>query len=97
MNKILKALAILSLVSFFILFMGLAVATKGGSTTNSFSGSPITGSSCIITVNGSSYDVTRLQRTHSGGNVFICGADNTAIFARQHGTNYRLIAPYKVP
>ncbi|OIP95944.1 hypothetical protein AUK40_05535 [Candidatus Wirthbacteria bacterium CG2_30_54_11] len=97
MNKILKALAILSLVSFFILFMGLAVATRGGSSTNGSQGSTSAGSTCIVTVNGYSYDVTKLQNTHSGGNVFVCGTDNTSIFVSQHGTDYKLITKYKLP
>ena len=43
---------------------------------------------CIVTINGKSYDVTALQITHSGGNVFICGTDNTSIFFRQHDQRF---------
>ncbi len=98
MKQALRTLALLSLASFFLLFMGVAIATRGGSSNSagSSSTSSTTAGSCIITVNGSSYDVTRLEKTHSGGNVFKCGTDNTSIFARQHGTNYKLIAKYKI-
>ncbi len=51
---------------------------------------------CIVTVNGSQYDVTNLRRTHSGGDIFTCGTDMTSTFMSMHGTNWGLIARYKV-
>jgi hypothetical protein len=42
-------------------------------------------SGCIITLDGSSYNVTSLQRTHSGGDVFNCGSDMSATFWGKHG------------
>lgn len=52
--------------------------------------------SCIVTVFGKQYDVTMLRSTHSGGDVFICGTDMTAIYQGRHGTRVNLIAPYFV-
>jgi cytochrome b involved in lipid metabolism len=51
---------------------------------------------CIITVNGKRYDVQSLRKTHSGGNIFLCGTDMTKTFNQQHGTNYTLIAKYRI-
>lgn len=53
-------------------------------------------SSCIVTVFGKQYDVTTLRSTHSGGDVFTCGTDMTAIYQGRHGTGVNLIAPYLV-
>lgn len=39
---------------------------------------------CLITIQGKRYDVTSLRSTHSGGDVFQCGADMTATFFGQH-------------
>ena len=51
---------------------------------------------CIITVFGKSYDVTPLQTSHPGGNVFVCGADNSSAYQSAHGTNVSRIQPYLV-
>lgn len=51
---------------------------------------------CIITVNGLKYDVTALKNTHSGGNIFVCGADMTTSYTKQHGNSVSLIARYLV-
>jgi len=51
---------------------------------------------CIITVNGKRYDVQALRRTHSGGNIFVCGSNMTKLFNQQHGTDYGLIAKYRI-
>lgn len=52
---------------------------------------------CIITVFGVQYDITALQNAHTGGNIFTCGADMTAIFQNQHGIDVSRIAPYLIP
>ena len=39
---------------------------------------------CIVVVKGNSYDVTTLKGTHSGGDIFLCGADMTVAFFGQH-------------
>lgn len=49
---------------------------------------------CIVTINGKRYDVERLRRTHSGGDVFVCNSDMTNTFKSEHGANYGLITPY---
>jgi hypothetical protein len=36
---------------------------------------------CIVTINGSSYNITSLVKSHSGGNVFKCGTDMSSIFS----------------
>lgn len=41
---------------------------------------PTKNSGCIIQIDGVRYEVSSLQRTHSGGNVFTCGSDMSAIF-----------------
>ncbi|PJB22499.1 hypothetical protein CO112_04130 [Candidatus Dojkabacteria bacterium CG_4_9_14_3_um_filter_150_Dojkabacteria_WS6_41_13] len=51
---------------------------------------------CIITVHGLRYNVQSLKTTHSGGNIFRCGTDMTAVFSSQHGSNYALIAKYRI-
>ncbi len=53
---------------------------------------------CIITISGQKYDVTELLTTHSGGNIFECGKDNTSIFFSQHNQRWldSRVAKYKV-
>lgn len=41
-------------------------------------------SGCIVSIDGVSYDVTRLKVTHSGGDIFNCGTDMSSIFWREH-------------
>jgi hypothetical protein len=51
---------------------------------------------CIIIVSGARYNVTQLRNTHSGGNIFKCGADMTAVYKGQHGSSTSLIARYRI-
>ena len=51
---------------------------------------------CIVTVDGSKYDLTEFRYVHGGGNIFICGSDMTARFNGHHGLDYARLAPYKV-
>jgi cytochrome b involved in lipid metabolism len=52
---------------------------------------------CIITINGTRYDVTSYMNMHSGGNIFQCGTDMTAAFNSQHNSSYMsMMAKYKV-
>lgn len=39
---------------------------------------------CIIFIDGSGYDLTEFRKSHSGGDIFTCGADMSAIFWQQH-------------
>ncbi|MFA6981495.1 MAG: cytochrome b5 domain-containing protein [Patescibacteria group bacterium] len=50
---------------------------------------------CIITVDGSRYDVTEYRDKHSGGDIFTCGTDMTSVFNDQHdsGTLKKMV-PY---
>lgn len=51
---------------------------------------------CIVAIFGKQYDVITLRSTHSGGDVFVCGTDMTAVYQDRHGTSVNLIAPYLV-
>ncbi|MEI8361458.1 MAG: hypothetical protein WCG01_04985 [bacterium] len=57
---------------------------------------PSNAAQCVITLFGQQYDVTALQTSHSGGNVFVCGTDQTAIYQAKHGTNMSRMTPYLV-
>jgi hypothetical protein len=52
--------------------------------------------SCIITISGNKYDVATLRGTHPGGDVFVCGTDQTALFNKKHGTDLNRMKPYIV-
>lgn len=56
----------------------------------------VTTTPCIITVSGQQYDVAPLQSSHSGGNIFNCGTDMTAIYQSAHGTNVSRLQPYLI-
>ncbi len=45
---------------------------------------PAADTGCIITVHGTRYNVTEFRIQHSGGDIFTCGADMTAVFDSQH-------------
>lgn len=51
---------------------------------------------CIITVEGTRYNVTQLRGNHPGGDIFVCVTDMTQLFRRQHGTSLRRLEPYKI-
>ena len=55
-----------------------------------------TSSACVIVLFGQQYDVTKLQSTHSGGNVFYCGTDMTTLYTQRHGTNLDRMQPYLI-
>lgn len=52
---------------------------------------------CVVTLFGIQYDVTSLQTTHSGGNIFTCGTNMTATYQAKHGTDVSRMAPYTIP
>jgi cytochrome b involved in lipid metabolism len=67
-------------------------ATKPAENTNANTvavGEP--NNSCIITIDGKKYDVTSFRGTHPGGNIFKCGEDMSAAFAKQHKNNFKMI------
>lgn len=63
-------------------------------TSASVSTSGSTGSSCIVTLFGKQYDVSPLQTSHTGGNIFQCGTDMTNTYKAQHGTDLTRMQPY---
>jgi uncharacterized caspase-like protein len=52
---------------------------------------------CAVTLFGKQYDVTNLRNTHSGGNIFNCGTDMTAVYQSRHGTNMSRMQQYLIP
>lgn len=57
-----------------------------------------TADKCIITIDGVSYDVTQYKKDHTGGDVFKCGTDMTALLNKRHPDPKYLkqMAPYKI-
>ena len=52
---------------------------------------------CIIVISGTRYDMTDFRNLHSGGDIFQCGSDMTAIFNDRHPASYlNRIARYKI-
>lgn len=52
---------------------------------------------CIITIDGTKYDVTDFRYQHSGGNVFTCGADMSVSFHNRHPDSFlSYMARFKV-
>ncbi|MEK7165682.1 MAG: hypothetical protein AAB874_02645, partial [Patescibacteria group bacterium] len=45
---------------------------------------------------GRQYDVTPLKSTHSGGDIFQCGTDMTAVYQKQHGTDTSRMTAYLI-
>lgn len=43
---------------------------------------------CIVSIDGVRYDVSSLRSTHTGGDIFQCGTDMTAIFYGQHDKSF---------
>lgn len=41
-------------------------------------------SGCIVTIDGTKYDMIHFKNLHSGGNIFSCGTDMSNIFWSQH-------------
>jgi hypothetical protein len=75
----------------------IAPSTNGVVSTGSITPSPSTNSNaCIITIFGKQYDVTSLRTTHSGGDVFACGTDQSATYQSKHGTSVARLASYLV-
>ena len=76
---------------------GATAMTQPTPTAVQSGGQAITDSRCIISIDGSRYDVTVFRNIHSGGNIFQCGADMSAIFHGQHPDSYlQRIAQYRI-
>lgn len=57
-------------------------------------GSQTNANLCIITLFGQQYNVASLRNSHPGGDVFVCGADQTATYQSAHGTNVSRMQTY---
>lgn len=52
---------------------------------------------CIVVIDGGQYDVTQFKNIHSGGNIFQCRTDMSAIFHGQHDNSYlNRMAQYRI-
>lgn len=51
---------------------------------------------CIVTIFGVQYDVEPLKTGHSGGDVFICNTDMSAVYQGMHGTNVSRMTAFLV-
>lgn len=51
---------------------------------------------CLVTLFGQQYDVTTLKNEHAGGDVFVCGTDQTALYKGKHGTDLTKMKKYLV-
>ena len=51
-------------------------------------------SRCLITLQGQLYDVTVLRAIHTGGDIFKCSTDMTALYLSQHGSSLARMQPY---
>lgn len=41
---------------------------------------------CIVTIDGVKYNVDSLRKTHSGGDIFVCGTDMSVTFWNEHNS-----------
>lgn len=54
-------------------------------------------SGCVIQIDGVSYEITSLRKTHSGGDVFQCGTDMSALFWKKHDSQIlKIMQQYKI-
>jgi len=52
---------------------------------------------CLVQIDGVKYEITSLLRSHSGGNIFTCGTDMSAIFWGRHNQKIlRMMEKYKI-
>jgi len=58
---------------------------------------PVVDNRCIVVIDGGKYDVTQFRNIHSGGDIFQCGTDMSAIFHGQHDNSYlNRMSQYKI-
>jgi len=58
---------------------------------------PVVDNRCIIAIDGVRYDVSIFRNQHSGGDIFSCGTDMSAIFHGQHPNSFlQKMARYKI-
>lgn len=52
---------------------------------------------CVITIDGVSYEITKLRTTHTGGDVFKCGEDMSVLFWKKHNQEIlNIMQQYKI-
>jgi hypothetical protein len=52
---------------------------------------------CIIVIDGAQYNVTQLRSTHSGGDIFTCQTDMSAIFWSRHNQDiFQKLQKYRI-
>jgi hypothetical protein len=83
-----KQTAILSSMAILTIFSGYSLLSK-------ITQAQAVGS-CVVTLFGQQYDVTTLQSTHSGGNIFVCGTDMTTTYTNKHGVNVSRMTQYLI-
>jgi hypothetical protein len=78
--------------------LGTSISIKLIKIRNFTSGSNNQTDQCIITIDGDMYDITSLQSSHEGGDVFECGSDMTKIFysAHNHSLLNGQLSNYKI-
>lgn len=68
-----------------------------GQVNNQAPAAPTADSRCVIVIDGGRYDVSAFRNQHSGGNVFSCGTDMSAIFHGEHPNSFlQKMARYKI-
>lgn len=45
-------------------------------------------SGCVVKIDNQTYDLNAFRALHSGGDIFQCGTDMTAVFYGQHSADY---------
>ncbi|MEP7103560.1 MAG: hypothetical protein ABI721_02540 [Candidatus Dojkabacteria bacterium] len=100
-NKIITSVVGFAIVSILALLAFVYLYTMKNSQVNPDNGTDTNGPSsgffetkCLITVNGSVYNVTDLQSGYP--HVFVCGTDMSESFNGTNGMDFQLIAPYKI-
>jgi cytochrome b involved in lipid metabolism len=73
-----------------------ASSTTGSSQANTNSTQKATTTGCIVTIFGTTYDVTSLRGSHPGGDIFKCGTDMSNSYKSEHGTNVSMLQKYIV-
>lgn len=104
--KLVKSIFIISLINLTLIISILVyfsfrsrptLVSPPQVTTVSPTKTPTPDTRCIITVDGTRYDVSIFRRLHRGGDVFSCGGDMSQVFHSQHRKFYlTLMARYKI-
>lgn len=90
----------MAMYKYFFVFILLTILVAGGviykNRSTTISGSTET-EQCLISVDGSTYDVTKYRYIHDGGDVFKCGTDMSKDFHSEHPASFlQKMAKYKI-